>query len=439
MKKKVVVLGGGFGGLACVKALAKSDVEIFLIDKNTHHVFSPLLYQVATSGLTAADISAPLRNILKRQKNVTVLLDEVLSLDHVNNSVDLLNYGSLSFDYLVIATGLQSSYFGNDDWSKVAPGLKTIKDAMSIRRKMLLSFERAEITSSMTERKKNLTFVVVGGGPTGVELAGAIKEIAHYTLSKDFNNFNPKEARVILVEGSSKILGAYPNNLSISAEKQLDKLGVEVLKNSMVKNIEDGKVTLKGRDLVSGKEFDEEISAGCIFWTAGLGCNNFAKDLPFDKDPVGRIKVNSTLDVPHSNNIFVVGDLAHIKHKGRQVPGLAPAAIQMGKLAAKNISADLKGKERKSFSYINKGTMATIGKHSAVANIKGLKFSGIFAWVLWLFVHLMTLVDFRNRISVFMKWLWNYLSWKSSARVLVDAEARDLQQKKSVMLNSKAP
>lgn len=423
-RKHVVILGGGFAGLACARALSNSDVQITIIDKQTQHTFAPLLYQVATAGLTAADVSAPLRHILRKQNNVRVLLDEALSVSAGIKSITLRNYGDLQYDYLVVCTGLQQTYFGNDHWAKHAPGLKSIDDALEMRKRMLLAFERAEASSSVSEQQELLTFVVVGGGPTGVELAGAIREIALHTLARDFSNINPAKARVLLIEGSSNILSSYSKDLSYSAEDQLEELGVEVLTDSFVSDVNSDGI------LLSGGRF---IPAGCVFWGAGVAGTPISKtlDTPLTRD--GRLFVEKDLSLPDHKNTFVAGDLAYWKFDDMQVPAVAPAAIQMGRAVAKNIKNDLSKKERKDFKYIDKGSLATIGRHRAVGQIMGLNLKGFVAWVAWLLVHLMTLVDFKNRVFVFFKWSWHYLTWKSSARVLIGIKAEDIKSKNNTL------
>lgn len=419
-KPYVLILGGGFAGLACAKSLRRTSAHITIVDKQTQHTFSPLLYQVATAGLTAADISAPLRNVLRKQNNTRVLLDEAENISLKDNTCCLKNYGLIYYDYLVIATGLQQSYFGNDHWQDNAPGLKTIDDAMLMRKKMLLAFERAEASKRLSDRENYLTFIVVGGGPTGVELAGAIKEVALHTLVRDFSNIDPKKARVILIEGSSKILNNYPDTLSDSATKQLNNLGVEIIHDSFVSDVRHNGVLLS-----SGKF----IKAGCVFWGAGVKGTPLAEKLEVPLTKVGRVKVEKDLSIPGHENVFVVGDLAFWQFDSLEpVPAVAPAAIQMGRFAASNIKNDLKHKSRKCFRYLDKGSLATIGRHRAVGQIMGIKVTGFFAWLVWSLVHLMTLVDFKNRIFVFFKWFWHYITWKSSARVVLGVKAEDLSQ-----------
>ena len=405
----VVILGGGFAGLAAGKALAKYPVKITLIDKENHHLFQPLLYQVATAGLSAADIAQPLRHIFSGQSNLTTLMDEVIDFDLNTSKVNLVTQ-SLYYDYLVVALGVTTGYFGNQSWIRFAPGLKTLDEATELRRRVLTAFERAELAKDSGKTSQWLTFVVVGGGPTGVELAGAIAELAQHVMAKDFRHIDSTKAQVHLIEAGPRLLSAFPKSQSTYAYKRLSKMGVKVHLNEPVTNVSADGVTLS----------QSSISSGTILWAAGVEANSVANNLgDIPRDRAGRLEVNPDLRIPNFENVFVAGDLAKLSdHKGKQVPCLAPAATQMGRHAAKQIIRDIAGRSLQPFIYFDKGNMATIGRSSAVANFRNITINGYFAWLAWLAVHLVFLMGMRNRISVFLNWAWSYLAWRQGARII---------------------
>lgn len=406
----VVVVGGGFAGLNAVKALRNSPVDVTLIDKRNFHLFQPLLYQVATAALNPSDIAYPLRSIFRKQVNVrSVLLGAVSDLDPDNRIVGLEGSRAISYDYLVVATGAGHSYFGHDEWEPVAPGLKTVEDALTVRRRVLSAFERAETDPGSADRL--LTFVVIGAGPTGVELAGALAEIAFHSMGDEFDAVDPAMAHVVLVEGTDRVLPPYPSSLSASARRQLENLGVKVLTGSLVEDIDDG-----GVGLTDGTR----IEAGTVLWAAGVRASHLGEELGAPLDRAGRVEVAPDLSVPERPEIFVVGDLAAVEG----VPGVAPAAMQMGRHAARSIQADLDGASRPPFRYRDKGSLATIGRARAVAEIKGLRFSGFFAWVAWLAIHIFYLIGFRNRFFVLAGWAWHYLTFRRGARIITGLPAK---------------
>jgi NADH dehydrogenase len=408
----VIIIGGGFGGLAAARGLADADVRITLIDRRNHHLFQPLLYQVATAGLTPSDIAHPIRSILADQANVTVLLAEVTAIDPLGKTVALDDGSLTTFDYLVVATGTRHSYFGNDRWEAHAPGLKTVEDALEIRRRVLLAFERAERTDDPTERMANLTFVVVGGGPTGVETAGAIAEIAFKTLTREFRSIDPGAARVVLLEGAPRVLGAYPAQLSDKAGRQLRSLGVDVRLGVTVTDIDARTVaTTTG-----------PIEARTVVWAAGNAASPLAAMLGGPIDRAGRVIVEPDLSVAGHPSVFAIGDVAHAVSNGTDVPGVAQGAIQGGGQAADAIRADLARRPRPAFEYKNKGELATIGRSSAVGTImvggKGVHLSGWVAWMAWWSIHVAFLIDFRSRVSVLLSWAWNYVTFQRGARLI---------------------
>jgi NADH dehydrogenase len=416
-KPKVVIIGGGFGGLWAAKALANQPVDVTLIDRKNHHVFQPLLYQVATAVLSPGEIAMPIRRIVHYAKNIEVILGEVVDFDTENKTVKLDDGSDLGFDYLIVAAGARHAYFGHDDWEVSAPGLKTIEDAVEIRRRVLLAFELAERQAYLRNEHDPLDFVVVGGGATGVELAGAIADIARQALANDFKAIDTRKARVVLFEGSDRILGSFAKDLSESAKSQLESLGVEVRLNSFVTDIAPGKV----------KVGDEWVSCDVVVWATGVAASPIGKKLGVETDKAGRVFVEPDLTIPGHKDIFVIGDMASLKQEnGEPVPGVSPAAMQMGTLTAKNILADLKGKERKNFRYLDKGTMATIGRSKAIADVQGLHFKGFIAWMMWLFLHVFFLIGFRNRIIVLLDWFWAYLTRERSAR-LITGDAEELR------------
>lgn len=416
-KPKVIIIGGGFGGLWAAKALADKPVDVTLIDRKNHHVFQPLLYQVATAVLSPGEIAQPIRRILHKFKNIEVILGEAAGFDKESNRISLTDGSQIAYDYLIIAAGARHAYFGHDDWEREAPGLKTLEDALEIRRRVLLAFEYAERKAYLTGVQKQLNFVVVGGGPTGVELAGAIADIARKALAKDFMAIDTRKAKVMLFEGSDKILGTFGHDLSESAKSQLESLGVEVWINSFVTDVEPGRV----------KVGDEWINCDVVLWATGVAASPLGKALGLETDKAGRVFVEPDLTVPGFKNIFVIGDMAMLlQESGEPVPGVSPAAMQMGTATANNILNDLDGKPRANFRYVNKGTMATIGRTKAIADIQGFKFKGFIAWLMWLFLHVMFLIGFRNRFAVMFEWFWAYLTRERSAR-LITGDADELQ------------
>jgi NADH dehydrogenase len=413
----VVIIGGGFGGLWAAKELANADVNVALIDRKNHHVFQPLLYQVATAVLSPGEIAMPIRRILHYAKNIEVIMGEVVDFDTENKTVRLDDGSEVPFYYLIIAAGARHAYFGHDDWEVSAPGLKTLEDAVEIRRRVLLAFELAERDAYVKGSHKPLNFVVVGGGPTGVELAGAIAGIARQALAKDFKAIDTRKAHVVLFEGSDRVLGTFPKELSDSAKDQLEDLGVEVRLNSFVTDIEPGRV----------KVGEEWVECDVVLWATGVAASPLGRQLGVETDKAGRVLVEPDLSIPGHKNIFVIGDMASIKQEnGDPVPGVSPAAMQMGTATAQNILADMKGSERKNFRYVDKGTMATIGRNKAIAHVFGLKLKGFIAWLFWLFLHVFFLIGFRNKIVVMTEWAWAYLTRERSAR-LITGDAEELR------------
>jgi NADH dehydrogenase len=409
----VVVLGAGFGGLAFCKHFQLANARVTVIDRTNHHLFQPLLYQVAACGLSAPDIAQPIRSVLSNRPDITVLLNQVVDFDLAQKKV-LLKTNTLDYDYLVLAMGGQTGYFGHPEWEPFAPGLKTLDDALRIRSRILLAFEKAENESVVAEHDKLLTIVVVGGGPTGVELAGSFAELARTVLKRDFRRIDPTQARIILIEGSPFVLSHLPQDLSESAKRQLEALGVQVRTSTQVKNIREGEV-----ELASG----EIIHAGNILWAAGVSATPLTKKLGVELDKAGRVKVNPDLSLPGHPEVFAIGDMALVlKEAGKPVPGVSPAAMQMGRHVAQIIENEIRpGSTRASrpaFKYWDKGTMATIGRSAAVAWIGKFKFSGLLAWLAWLFIHLIFLIGFRNRLAVLFQWTYSYFSYKRSARII---------------------
>jgi NADH dehydrogenase len=412
MTPHVVIVGGGFGGLSAARALGGRDVRVTLLDRRNHHVFQPLLYQVATAGLSAPDVAAPLRRILRRHRNVTVLLAEAARIDAAGRTV-ILTDGEMAYDYLILATGATHSYFGHDEWERFAPGLKSLEDALEIRRRMLLAFERAEREPERPRRAEWLTFVVIGGGPTGVELAGTLVEIARYTLRREFRHIDPSEARVILLEGLDRVLPPYPPDLSEKARQQLERLGVEVRTRSLVTAVGPEGVSLGA----------EGLRARTVLWAAGVAASPLGRSLGAAVDRVGRVKVQPDLSVPGHPEVFVVGDLAAFEQDGRPVPGVAPAANQMGGHAARNVLRLARGEPTAPFRYVDKGSLATIGRSAAVALIRGVKLWGLPAWLAWLGIHIFFLIGFRNRIVVMFEWALAYLTYQRNARLILEPRA----------------
>jgi NADH:quinone reductase (non-electrogenic) len=408
-KPRVVIVGAGFGGLEAAKKLACKDVHVTVIDRTNHHLFQPLLYQVATAALSPADIAAPIRAVLSKCKNMEVILAEVRSVDVDARKVKMSDGAELDYDFLVLATGARHSYFGHDEWEKLAPGLKSLEDAIEVRRRLLMAFEYAERITDEAARRAAMTFVIIGGGPTGVEMAGAIAEIARHTLAKDFCHIDPSQARVILVEGDPRLLAAFPEDLSASALKQLVDLGVEVRTGARATDLTDTGVQVG----------DEFIPCRVKIWAAGNNASFVGKTLGVPIDRVGRVMVNDDLTIPGHPEVQVIGDLANFSHQtGQPLPGVSPVAMQQGRLAARNILATIDGHKPQRFYYWDKGNMATIGRHKAVADLKLVHLSGLPAWLAWLFVHLIFLVGFRNRLLVLFQWAWAYLTFNAGARLI---------------------
>jgi len=406
---RILVVGAGFAGLNCARALSKAPVKVTVVDRRNHHLFQPLLYQVATGALNPADIAAPARSVLRRQRNADVLLADVLDVDVEARRVRLDGGGTLSYDQLVVATGATHAYFGHPEWARYAPGLKTVEDALEIRRRILVAFERAERETDPARQRAWLTFVVVGGGPTGVEMAGALAEIARHTLPGDFRRIDPTSARVVLVEAGPRVLPAYPADLSESARRQLEALGVHVWTGAAVTAV-DAEGVQMGAD---------RLAARTVVWAAGVEASPLARSLNVQLDRAGRVRVEPDLSVPGRPDIFVIGDLAAIESDGQAVPGVAPAAIQMGRHAAANVRRRLRGEVTAAFRYRDKGSLATVGRSRAVAVIGRLKLSGFVAWAAWLCVHIVFLIGFRNRFVVLFTWMWAYLTYERSARLIV--------------------
>ncbi len=405
---RVVILGCGFGGLEAARALRRTPVRITVLDRSNHHLFQPLLYQVATAALNPSDIASPIRRILRYNRNTEVLLAEAESID-VDSKRVILTDGEVAYDYLIVATGATHSYFGHGDWEEYAPGLKSIRDALEIRRRILSAFEYAEREPDPARQRAWLTFVIVGGGPTGVELAGTLSEVARKTLAHDFRHIDSKQARVILIEGTSHVLPAYVEPLSESARKQLEQLGVEVRTDTLATGIDAEGVTIGS----------ERIEARTVLWAAGVAASPLARSLDVPLDKAGRVKVEPDLTISGHGEVYVIGDLAEVRQEdGSPVPGVAPAALQMGRSAARNILRMIDGKSRRPFHYNDKGMLATIGRAAGVAHIGRFKFSGLLAWLLWLFVHIYFLIGFRNRLIVLIQWAWAYFTYDRGARLI---------------------
>ncbi|WP_076791712.1 NAD(P)/FAD-dependent oxidoreductase [Chlorobium sp. KB01] len=415
MKKHVVIVGGGFAGINAARVLGnKPDIEITIIDRKNYHLFQPLLYQVAMAALGEGDIAAPLRNMLANYRNITVFKGIVRSVD-IEKKTIVTDFREITYDYLILACGVQHHYFGNNQWEEFAPGLKTLAQAKEIRRRVMEAYERAERTTDFVERKKLLTFIIVGGGPTGVELAGSIGEMSRYTLSKFYRNIDPKLTRIFIVEAAPRILGSFSPDLASKATRSLEKLGVQVWTNSMVSNVDENGVQIG----------NERIEAATVLWAAGVTATGIGKTMDVDTDRIGRIIVDEDLSIPQHPEIFVGGDLANFQlEDGRTLPGLAPVALQQGRAIGKNILLDLKGRTRKLFRYRDKGQMATIGKNKAIVEFGSLKFDGILAWFTWLLVHIYFLTSFRHRVFVLLQWGWSYFTFSYGARLIVNREWR---------------
>ncbi len=407
-RKKVVIVGGGFGGLTAAKRLKKSKHNILLIDRTNHHVFQPLLYQVATAALSPGDIAVPIRSVFHNSKNVEIIMSEAVSVNTGERYLNLKS-GKIFYDYLILAPGASHSYFGNNNWEDNAPGLKTLNDALLIRENILRSLEEAELTNDKTKREKFLTYVVIGGGPTGVEMAGSIAEIAKQTMMKDFTNIKADETKVVLVEAADRLLTAYPEKLSEAARKDLEEMGVIVKTAAKVTDV-------KTDEVILGKE---SIKTSNIIWAAGNEASPLLKSIDCELDRAGRVVVDSDLTVKGHDNIFIIGDAAHVNNEnGELLPGIAPVAMQQGRYAAEIIAREVPKQKRKPFKYFDKGTMATIGRARAIAKIRRFEFSGFFAWFLWSFIHIFFLITFRNRFRVMAEWIWYYFTSRRGVRLI---------------------
>jgi NADH dehydrogenase len=404
----VVIVGAGFGGLTAARALARAPVRVTVVDRRNHHLFQPLLYQVATAALSPGDIAYPIRSILRHQANATVLLADVLEVEPEARRL-VLDEGSLNYDYLIVATGARHSYFGHDEWEAVAPGLKSLEDAIEIRRRILLAFEKAEWETDVERRRALLTFVLVGGGPTGAELAGAIAEISRHVLVSDFRSIDPREARILLLEAGPRILPTFPEELSRRAAESLRRLGVEIRENSPVTAITPDSVEIAGTPL----------TAATILWCAGVAASSLNRSLAAPLDRAGRVLVEPDLTIPGHPEIFVIGDQAAFLHQsGKPLPGVAQVAIQAGRHAARNIRRAIRGDPMLSFHYRDPGNLAVLGRASAIADLGRVRLSGFPAWLFWCFVHILFLIGFRNRILVMFEWAWSYLTWQRGARLI---------------------
>lgn len=423
----VVVVGAGFGGLRCARRLARYPVHVTLIDRRNHHTFQPLLYQVATAGISPGEIAAPIRWIMRGRQNVEVLLGEVEDLDLSRRLVKLSDE-DIPYDYLVVAAGASHAYFGHDDWEPYAPGLKTIEDALEIRRRVLLAFELAERQAVAGEGHVPLNFVVVGGGPTGVELAGTLAEISRQVLANEFHSIDPRNTRIILLEGGPRVLPAYPQDLSRSAEEQLRNLGVEVRTSAMVTRVGPAAVHVGAT----------EIPSVVTLWAAGVAASPLGKKLGAPLDRAGRVLVNPDLSIPLHPEVFVIGDLAALKDEnGQMLPGVAPVAMQQGVAAADNIGRDLDRQPRRPFHYVDKGSLATIGRAAAVAQFGRIHISGFIAWLAWLFIHIFFLIGFRNRIIVLIQWAWSYFTYERGARLITGNQSLPSWQELSAEAENK--
>lgn len=406
---RVVIIGGGFGGLNAAKALSRAPVEVLLLDRRNHHVFQPLLYQVATAGLSPGDIAAPIRWILRRQPNARVWLSHVRAVHPDHKTVSLADGIEVHYDYLIVASGSTHAYFGHEDWRTLAPGLKTLEDALNIRRRVLFAFEEAERTPDRAAQRRLLTFVVVGGGPTGVELAGALAEISRHALANDFRAIDPESARIILVEGGPHVLPTYPEPLSMFARRALERLGVAVWTGSLVTDIEAGKVHVGA----------ETIEAGTLLWAAGVSASPLGATLGVPVDKAGRVLVNEDLTIPGHPEVYVIGDLAALRARdGRWLPGVAQVAIQQAVHAARSVMGAVAGHPRQPFQYRHPINMATIGRNAAVGDFGWIRLKGYVAWLFWLFVHVFKLIGFRNRLSVMIQWAFAYLTYQRSVRLI---------------------
>ena len=413
--KRIVIVGGGFAGLTAARVFKGAPVQVTLIDRSNHHLFQPLLYQVATAGLSPADIAMPIRSILKNQKNVEVLMAEVTGVEKKERVINLKDR-KIPYDYLILATGARHSYFGHDQWQRFAPGLKSVADATAIRRRILLAFESAEMESDPIKRKAWLTFILVGGGPTGVEMAGSIAELAFQALRSDFRQLDPRQARIILVEAGERVLSSFPPYLSERAQKKLENLGVELSLNGRVEKIDEDGVFLRG----------QKISAKTVIWCAGVQASSAGSWIQAETDGAGRVRVKEDLTVPGYPEIFVIGDTASVTQDGSSLPGVAPVAMQQGKYAANTILKRIEGiSQIPAFRYRDKGNLATVGRTFAVADFKGIRAAGFMAWIVWVFVHIYYLIGFRNRIVVLLEWAWAYLTFERGARLITMENPED--------------
>ena len=410
LKRRVVIIGGGFGGLSAARALAREPVLITLVDRSNHHLFQPLLYQVAMAGLAPGEIAVPIRSVLSRQDNVRVLLAEVTGVDLAQRRVETRECAPLDYDYLLIATGAQNSYFGHDDWPRFAPGLKDLDDAVEIRRRVLVAFEAAEREPDPTVQRQHLTFVVIGGGPTGVELAGAIAELATFVLARDFRAIHSDATRVVLVEGSERVLSGFDPKLSARAAESLREMGVEIRTGLRVTAMDDGGVTCGS----------ERIAASTVLWAAGVRGSDLAQKIGLTVDRQGRVPVEQDCSIKERPEVFVIGDAASFVPEGAQqaLPGVSPVAMQQGRFVARQIVRSLEGAPRQRFRYRDKGSMATIGRSRAVAQVGKLQLSGFLAWMAWLTVHIFYLIDFRNRVVVLLDWAWAYFAYRRGSRLI---------------------
>ena len=412
MDPHVIIAGGGFGGLYAARALRHAPVRVTLLDRKNHHTFQPLLYQVATAALSPGDIASPIRWILRHQPNVEVQLAELRSVDVARRTV-ILTDGEMGYDYLILATGSTHAYFGHEEWREAAPGLKSLEDALEIRRRVLMAFERAEREADPSRRRALLTFVVVGGGPTGVELAGALAEISRQSLARNFRHFDPGSARVLLLEGGPTLLGAFPESLRTAASQHLEQLGVDVRTGSVVTRVSPGEVEAAG----------ESIEASTVLWAAGVAASPVGGTLGVPTDRAGRVLVQQDLTIPGHPEVFVVGDLASLNGpNGKPLPGVAQVAIQMGKHSARNIRRAIAGEANLPFKYVDLGNMATIGRGFAIADFGWLRLKGWIAWLAWLFVHIMNLIGFRNRLVVLVQWAWAYFSYQRAIRLITGSD-----------------
>ena len=411
---KVIIVGGGFGGLTAAQALRDAALEVTLVDRTNHHLFQPLLYQVAMAGLSPAEIAMPIRSILARQRNVAVILGEVVSVNTEERTLTLKD-GELSYDYLIVASGAETSYFGHAEWERVAPGLKSLDDAVEIRQRVLLAFETAERTDDEVARKRLLTFAVIGGGPTGVELAGALSELANRVLSSDFRRIDPKSSRIVLVEAGDRILPSFAPDLAERAREQLCELGVELKTKSRVTAIDDFGVSING----------EALPCSVVIWGAGVRATNLTKTLSVPLDSSGRVLVEQDCSLKDHRNVFVIGDAAAFMCEGKALPGVSPVAMQQARAVARNIERDLNGEPREAFQYSDKGSMATIGRSRAIAQAGRIHLTGFVAWLAWLFIHIWYLVGFRNRFAVLFNWIYQYVAYRRGARLITGYHFHD--------------